>query len=216
MLKMIGNSRVLLLFLLIFLTTSVLKAGEIDKENWTFLGGRTKLGNTKLAFHTANFFRHGEVGYFLNHTQISLDFHSNSKWSAGIGYKQEYVNFGNYWRSEYRPMLHLYYKQSWGNVNFRNRSRWEFRFIEGELIHRYRNQFQFTYTKFERIKPYFSTEFSFYFKPLDYTRQRTILGADIPIRKFDLDLFVGHQINEDFIDEWGTKFIMGTSLNYSF
>lgn len=186
-----------------------------DFENWTFVGGETKIRNIELSFHSANFFRNG-TDYFLNHTQLNLDFPSKSNFSFGIGYKQEYVDFIGKWRKEYRPMLHLYYSKSWGNFEFGDRSRWEFRFIEGELINRYRNQLQFSYIKFKKITPYFSTEFSFYFNRLNYTRQRTIIGTHISIKRVNLNLFLGHQINEDFPEMWTNKIMLGTGLSYGF
>ena len=200
--------------MLVFLSVQS-RAGKTEVENWTFLGGETAIGKLGFSFHNANFFSH-QNGYFLNHTQLSLDFPSKSNFYLGIGYKQEYVQFPTYWRAEYRPMLHLYYKKQWGNLNFRDRSRWEFRFMDGQLINRYRNQVQLAFTKFENIKPYFSTEFSFYFNKLNYTRQRTILGAEIPIKKVSLNLFLGHQINEDFPEIWNTKIMLGTGASYSF
>lgn len=188
-----------------------------DFENWTFVGGETKIKNMEFSFHSANFFNGGS-NYFLNHTQMTLEFPSKGNIYFGIGYKQEYVEFEgrNDWRSECRPMLHLFYEKDWGYLNFRDRSRWEFRFMDGEFINRYRNQVQFAYTKFKRIIPYFSTEFSFYFNKLDYTRQRTVLGAEIPIKSINLNLFVGHQINEDFPETWNNLIMMGTGVSYSF
>lgn len=187
----------------------------IEFENWTFIGGQTKIRNMNFQFHSANFFRDGS-DYFLNHTQLSLDFPSKKSISFGIGYKQEYVEFPDRWRSEYRPMLHLYYNKNWGNFNFKDRSRWEFRFIDGELINRYRNQLQFSFRKYKRFTPYLSTEFSLYFNKLDYTRQRTLIGAQIPLNHFKFNLFLGHQINEDSPKVWRNKMILGTMLYYDF
>ncbi len=189
--------------------------GAADFETWTFVGGQTKIRNTGFFFHSANFFRNGS-GYFLNHTQLALDFPSKKSISFGVGYKQEYVEFPNRWRTEYRPMLHLYYKKNGGNFSFRDRSRWEFRFMDGELINRYRNQLQLSFTKSKKITPYFSTEFSFYFDKFDYTRQRTILGAEIPVKNFVLNLFAGHQLNKDFPNDWNATIMTGTGLVYRF
>lgn len=187
----------------------------IDFENWTFVGGQTKIRDMNFQFHSANFFRNG-TDYYLNHTQVTLDFHSKNSISFGIGYKQEYVELSDSWRAEYRPMLHMYYNKSWGNINFKDRSRWEFRFMDGDLINRYRNQLQLSFTKYKRITPYVSTEFSFYFSPLDYTRQRTLFGAQIPANHFNFNLFLGHQINEDSPEIWTNKMMLGTTLNYVF
>ena len=189
---------------------------DTNIENWTFLGGITHLGKTELSFHSANFFRHRIDGYFLNHTQISLHFPSKSNWSAGIAYKQEYVKFPDRWRTEYRPMLHLFYKINVRYLNISDRSRWEFRIMDGGLINRYRNQIQLAYTKSKKLTPYISTESSFYFNPLNYTRQRTIIGAEIPLKNFELNLFAGHQLNEDLPKVWNTTFMIGTGLMVHF
>ena len=203
---------VIILFILLF-SNQRLIAG--DFENWTFVGGVTKIKKLNFYFHSANFFRNGS-DYFLNHTQLSLDFSSKKNISFGIGYKHEYVEFPNRWRTEYRPMLHLYYEKDLGYLSFRDRSRWEFRIIDGALINRYRNQIQFSYRKFKGFLPYVSTEFSFYFNKFDYTRQRTIIGVEIPIEKVKLNLFLGHQVNEDLPDNWNPKIILGTGLIYNF
>lgn len=186
-----------------------------DFENWTFIGGRTNIGQSEFSFHSANFFRAGS-DYFLNHTQLSLDFPSQHAFSFGIGYKQEYVEFPNHWRAEYRPMLHLYYQKTLGNFVFRDRSRWEFRFFDGELINRYRNQIQLSYSNFEKFTPFVSTEFSFYFNEYNYSRQRTILGANVPLKKINLSIWTAHQINEDLPRQWSSKFILGTGVFYNF
>lgn len=205
------------LFITAFLiiNSSYALKNETEVENWTFVGGNTKFSNYFFLFHSANFFRHQE-GYFLNHTQLSLDYITGKNIYFGIGYKQEYVRFPDYWRAEYRPMLHLYFEKKFGDFVFRDRSRWEFRIIEKELINRYRNQLQLQYKKYKKFTPYFSTEFSFYFDELNYSRQRTIIGALIPVQSFHLNLFLGHQLNEDELHEWGTKFMMGTGLSYVF
>jgi hypothetical protein len=202
-------------FILGFLILSGGALHAADFETWTFVGGQTKIKNMNFFFHSANFFRDGS-NYFLNHTQLTLDFPSQKSIGFGVGYKQEYVEFSTGWRAEYRPMLHLYYNKSWGNFSFRDRSRWEFRFYDGELINRYRNQVQLMYKKFNVFSPYVSTEFSFYFNELGYSRQRTILGSFIHVKSVNFNLFFGHQLNEDFPGLWTNKFMLGTGLSYKF
>jgi len=211
--KLIKLKFLSIVFCILIFSFSSLRAS--DFENWTFIGGQTKIGEMNFYFHSANFFRGGN-DYFLNHTQLTLDFPSERSISFGVGYKQEYVEFPNHWRAEYRPMLLLYYKKSWGNIDFRDRNRWEFRFIDGELINRYRNQLQFSYTKFKTFTPYFSTEFSFYFDELGYSRQRNILGTVIHVKKINFNLFLGHQLNEDSPGIWATKFMLGTAVIFKF
>lgn len=207
------NLTTLIIGVLIF---SAARSDASDFENWTFAGGQTKIKNMNFFFHSANFFREGS-DYFLNHTQLTLDFPSQKAISLGIGYKQEYVDFSTRWRAEYRPMIHLYYNKSWGDFRFRDRSRWEFRFIDGELINRYRNQMQLMYSKFKVFTPYVSTEFSFYFDELGYSRQRNIVGSFIHvIDNVNLNLFFGHQLNEDIPGLWTTKFMLGTGVSYKF
>lgn len=213
MYKLIKPKPLLLLWAVV--TFSTVTALSADFETWTFVGGQTKIKNMSLFFHSANFFRDGS-DYFLNHTQITLDFPSQKSISFGVGYKQEYVEFPTRWRAEYRPMLHMYYNKSWGNFSFRDRSRWEFRFYDGELINRYRNQVQLMFKKSELFTPYLSTEFSFYFNKLDYTRQRSILGSFIHVKSVNFNLFMAHQINEDYPDIWKNKVILGTGMSYKF
>ena len=209
--------RIVILFVtgILILNPAFAAKHESEVETWTFVGGNTKFYDFNFFFHSANFFR-GNEGYFLNHTQLTLDYLTGKSIYFGIGYKQEYVKFPNYWRAEYRPMLHLYFEKKIGSFIFRDRSRWEFRIIEKELINRYRNQLQFQYKEFHKFTPYISTEFSFYFDEFNYSRQRTIIGTLIPVQSFHLNLFIGHQLNEDVLYDWRTKFIMGTSLSYSF
>ncbi|NOR74216.1 MAG: DUF2490 domain-containing protein [Draconibacterium sp.] len=202
-----------LLFVALFCSTVSARASEF--ENWTFIGVNTEWKKMEFSVSSANFFIQGG-GYFLNHTQLSLDFPSKNSFSLGVGYKQEYVKFPLKWRTEYRPMLHLYYTKIWGHFEFRDRSRWEFRFMDGELIHRYRNQIQLSFNKFNVITPYLSTEFSFYLKEPGYSRQRTVLGAGIPIKNLYLNLFLGHQVDKIIPGEWYNKFMMGTGLSFSF
>lgn len=206
-----------ILFTVSFILLVILSTKAEEVESWTFVGAETKIKNTELSFHSANFFGHG-FGWFLNHTQISLDFPSKHSFSFGIGYKQEYVDLQirDKWRAEYRPMLHLFYEKKWGEFYFRDRNRWEFRFINGELINRYRNQVLLAYEKFNAFTPYLSTEFSFYFNELGYSRQRSIIGAEIPIKNVNLNLFFGHQIDEVIPEHWYNKFMVGTGLIYSF
>ncbi|MCG6186029.1 DUF2490 domain-containing protein [Maribellus maritimus] len=201
--------------IIVVLIFSAVRVGAADFETWTFAGGQTKIRNMDFFFHSANFFRDGG-DYFLNHTQLTLDFPSEKSISFGVGYKQEYVEFPTRWRAEYRPMLHMYYNKSFGNFSFRDRSRWEFRFYDGELINRYRNQLQLMYKKFKVVSPYISTEFSFYFDEFGYSRQRTILGSFIHVKNVNFNLFLGHQINEDYLDVWKHKLILGTGMSYKF
>jgi len=211
--KLIKPKLIILITGVLFFIAGSLKAS--DFETWTFVGGQTKIRNMDFFFHSANFFRDGS-DYFLNHTQLTLDFASERSISFGVGYKQEYVEIFNHWRAEYRPMLHLYYKKSWGNFSFRDRSRWEFRFINDQLINRYRNQLQLTFNKFKVFTPYVSTEFSFYFNELGYSRQRNIVGSFIHINSVNINLFLGHQLNEDLPGLWTTKFMLGTGFSYKF
>lgn len=191
------------------------RAGNL--ETWTFIGGSTHIRNTRLKFQSANFFRNG-ADYFLNHSEVTLDFAGRHPWFYGIGYKQEYVEIPGVkkWRAEYRPMLHLYYQKSFGNWVFRDRNRWEFRIMNGELTNRYRNQAQFTYNKFSRIHPYLSTELSLYISPLDYSRQRSLIGVEFPIHPLTINIFLGHQIDNFLTGNPDKKYMLGIAAGYQF
>ena len=206
-----------LLFLITGLSVMNFQTSEAqDLEFWTFVGGRTEWQEAEVLFHSANFFL-PEGEYFLNHTQLMVNLPSKSHFSLGIGYKQEYVKFPGRLRAEYRPMLHLYYNKSWGGFDFMSRNRLGLRFMDGELINRYRNKFLFSYNKFKNFTPFFYTEPFFNLNKPEYTTQRTMLGASIPIwNGLNLTLLLGNQMDKVKPDTWSGKFMLGTFLTYNF
>ncbi len=207
-------TRSLLFFtVILFLIINTLKAGGY--EIWTFAGAETHWRNMGISLRSANFFLQ-DGNWYLNHTDLSINFPSKNNFSLGLGYKQEYVKFPDRIRAEYRPMINLFYTRNWGHFQFKDRNRWEFRFMDGEFINRYRNQVLFTYNKNKSFIPYFSTESSFYFNKLDYTRQRTIIGANIPIKSLTLNPFLGYELNKGLSGVWTHKMMPGASLIYNF
>lgn len=209
------KSFVLASVLLTFLFVGQNKLQANNLEIWTFVGAQTEWKKVEFSLQNANFFR-GEGGWFLDFTQASFDFKTNKSIKLGIAYKQEYVKILDIRRVEYRPMLHLYYSKKMGDFQLRDRNRFEFRFFETGLVNRYRNQIMLTYKKFEKIVPYAYTEFFFYFDKLNYARQRTALGFNIPVKSVNINVFGAHQSDKISPDFWYKKFMVGTSLNYRF
>lgn len=185
-----------------------------DVEVWTFAGFEKEWKNANLSFQNANFFT-DQPSWYLNNTQITFDLQTIKNVYFGVGYKQEYVKLTDRMRKEYRPMLRLLYQKSMGDFTFVERNTLEFRYIENEWINRYRNQLMLLYKKQKNFTPYISTEFFFKVRNFGYSRQRTLLGAFIPIKKISLNLFVAHQISE-LQPRWSEKIMLGTGLNYNF
>lgn len=205
---------ILLTFLLVF--SWGLKGTAIEKwESWTFIGIDTKIKNSELSIHNANFF-HTDYGWFLNHTQITYDFFTHKKWFIGLGYKQEYVQFSEKWRKEYRPFFRLFYQKKFTNWEIEDRSQYEMRFIEGELINRFRNQISVAYTKSDKIIPFFSTEFFVNLDNMRYNRQRIFFGLALPVGSFEFLMFTGPEINRFPLGTWRSKYILGTGISYGF
>ena len=187
-----------------------------EMESWTFVGGNIERNNQQISFHNANFFKQ-EIGWFLNHTQVTYDLGTDKSIFAGIGYKQEYVDFSTNWRREYRPFLRLFFQKEWKNWQLLDKNQWEFRFIDKDLINRYRNQIILLYEKQEKITPYCKTEFFVnVVNGLDYNRQRNFIGAFIPLSNFEVNLFVVHQYDKVAKNDWQHKFMLGTGLFYNF
>ncbi len=184
-------------------------------EIWTFVGAGTEWENMSFYLGSANFFYAGG-GWFLNHTQVSFNFATKKAVSYGLAYKQEYVKILKKTRKEYRPMLHLYYSKCFGHFEFKDRNRMEFRIFNSGTICRYRKRLSLHYTKINFIKPYVSTESFFYFNEINFARQRTVLGVEVPIRSLRLNVFGGHQTDKITTGYWHHRFMAGTSLSYSF
>jgi hypothetical protein len=81
-----------LFLVLSFAFSKEVSAEKLRFEYKTFVGGQTTIGDGRLFFHNANFFRAKE-GYFLNHTQLTYQFLKINKIDFWAGYKQEYVDF---------------------------------------------------------------------------------------------------------------------------
>lgn len=188
-------------------------AGDFDVR--TFTGAQTKIKNIDLFLHSANFFR-AKDNWFLNHTQISLYFPSKNHFNLGVGYKQEYVEFSEKWRKEYRPFVQLYYTKQFGDFEFRDRNMWEFRILEGQLINRYRNQLQLGFRRINHLLPYLSTELSWFIDPMDFSRLRTLVGVLFFLKHVNLNLFWGHELNENSPGLWSSKLMLGTAFSYRF
>lgn len=207
----------ILLLLLLLLNSRAEKADDI--EIWTFVGAETQWKKVEFSLTNANFFT-GEGGWFLNFTQVSFDFISQRDINFGVAYKQEYVKFPTFTRAEYRPMLHAYYSKQLGDLEISDRNRLEIRIFEDDVFNRYRNRIQLEYNVNNKIIPYISTEAFFYFDKVRYTRQRSTLGAIVPIKSLGINVFGVHQTDRLFanteFESWYNRFILGTSLSYSF
>jgi hypothetical protein len=217
--KYLYKTRSIILFLLLGLFVGANTEQAEDLEIWTFVGAETQWKNVEFSLTNANFFA-TEGGWFLNFTQVGFDFISERAISFGVAYKQEYVQFPNVMRTEYRPMLHGYYTKELGNFELSDRNRLEFRIIDGKMFNRYRNRIQLEYNVRDKLFPYVSTAVFFYFDEFRYSRQRTALGVVVPIKSLALNVFGVHQVDrlspELDIETWYNRFILGTSLSYSF
>ena len=185
-----------------------------DFENWTFVGGETKWKNTELSFHNANFFR-SQQSWFLNHTQVTVDFATHRKFFLGLGYKQEYVDFEERWRREYRPFIRGFYRNEFSLFQFINKNQWEWRFMDGDIIQRYRNMVMLRYQRMKRVTPFVMTEAFFYVKHFNYYRQRFFMGAAIPFKNIEVELFLGYEYTET-LGTWNKKMMLGTGVSYAF
>jgi hypothetical protein len=193
----------------------LIPANAREFETWTSIGAETEFRNIVFSLENANFFL-ANGDWYLNFSQFTFNFPLEHNFRFGLGYKQEYVKTPEKLRTEYRPMVQLFYIKTVGAWNFCNRNRWEFRCMEGDLINRYRNQLRISYLKLKKIAPYCSTESFFYFNDFRFNRQRSFIGANIFVSKIIFDLYLGHQINEHAPRHWENESMLGTSLTYRF
>lgn len=74
--------------------------------------------------------RDGFSDLFFGYVDANYRYQLTEPWAVEIGYRHAFLELGNQWREEYRPMLSLYWRGKLAGGKFSNRSRIEWRYFE--------------------------------------------------------------------------------------
>lgn len=154
-------------------------------------------------------------------TDIWLYYLGLADWlSLGAGYKRVYTKIPDGWKTEDRPMLDIAAKTKVHGFGVADRSRFEFRFPEGQdFVTRYRNKLTITspvtFTPLE-IEPYVAEEVFINFDEQLFNQQRLYGGVFIPLHeKVRLELFYIWKLDKSG-DEWHDTNVLGTWVYFQF
>ena len=86
--------------------------------------------------------RDGFSDTFFGYVDANYRYKLTGSWSVEAGYRHVFLELGDRWREEYRPMLGLYWRDKLWQGQFSNRHRIEWRYFEGNAKDRvrYRNE----------------------------------------------------------------------------
>jgi len=162
--------------------------------------------------------RDGFSDLFFGYVDANYRYKLTKLWAVEIGYRHAFLELGNQWREEYRPMLSLYWRGKLAGGKFSNRSRIEWRYFEGNAQDRvrYRNESVWTsqnaFTDY-KLTPFIEEEF-FY----DITNSElNINWITFGISKFwskGVKWKLGYRLHsQKFNGEWKNRHMLVTGIS---
>jgi len=119
-----------------------------------------KLNNDAFFVGRANLVtRDGFSDTFFGYVDANYRHTLTDPWSIEVGYRHAFLELGNDWREEYRPMLSLYWRGKLFKGKFSNRQRLEWRYFEGNAQDRVRYRNESVWTSQHTITDYQLTPF---------------------------------------------------------
>lgn len=103
--------------------------------------------------------RDGFSDTFFGYVDGNYRYKLTGPWAIEAGYRHAFLELGNQWREEYRPMLGLYWKGKLAGGKFSNRHRVEWRYFEGDAQDRVRYRNESVWTSLNTVTDYQLTPF---------------------------------------------------------
>jgi len=178
-----------------------------------------KLDNDSFLVGRANLVtREGFSDTFFGYYDVNYRHKLSSPWAIEIGYRHAFLELGNQWREEYRPMLSLYWLDKLGEGKFSNRSRIEWRSFEGTARDRvrYRNESVWqslnTVTEY-KLTPFIEEEFFYDLTDSDLNSNWITFG----ISKFwnkQIKWKLGYRLQSNkFNNNWENRHMLVTGIS---
>lgn len=163
--------------------------------------------------------RDGFSDTFFGYVDGNYRYSLAGPWTVEAGYRHAFLELGNNWREEYRPMFALYWRGKLGSGNFSNRNRIELRYFEGSAKDRtrYRNESvwrsQHTITDFE-LTPFVEEEFFYDLTDSVLNTNWLTLGVS-KFWKKGVKWKVGYRLqSQKFNGEWENRHVFVTGLSF--
>mgnify|MGYP003455803217 FL=1 len=208
-----GITYILFFLLIDFVNVEYIVGQETDMR--FVIGAQAEWKRMDIGLYNMNFFTVDGI-WFQNNTRFAVDFKSNNNFRFGTGYQYEYKELGEKIQRENRVMLFLHYLKKWNNWELKDLSTMEFRFINGALYNRYRNQLGLYYTHWHIAHPFILTEAFINVDRMQYIRQRTTIGARLPVDNLTFTLFGFHETTRILEQKWVNHFSFGIVGVYKF
>ena len=216
--------RLLLLFLALsvfcWLDSFATDDGEFQYWNTESISFKV---NKDLKITLEEEFRFGDDAAELSyqHSDLGITYLGLAQWlDIGLNYRHVFEKKSDKWKEESRPHLNATVKWKLFDIDFSDRSRFEYRDREdAENYWRYRNKFSlkfpFKFTRFQ-IQPYLADEIFYDFDAETLNRNRFYSGFEFKITKnLKGDIFYLLQRSESN-DKWININVLGTKLKLSF
>ena len=152
--------RIKLLFIILTVTilSLTVRAAETGSSHNLFY--LNKLNDNSFFVGRANLVtRDGFSDTFFGYVDANYRYALTGPWSVEVGYRHAFLELGNQWREEYRPMLSLYWRGKLAGGKFSNRHRIEWRYFEGNAQDRVRYRNESVWTSLHTITDYQLTPF---------------------------------------------------------
>ena len=163
--------------------------------------------------------REGFSDTFFGYVDGNYRYSLAGPWAVEAGYRHAFLELGNDWRQEYRPMFALYWRGKLGSGNFSNRNRIELRYFEGNAKDRVRYRNESVWTSLHKITDYELTPFveeEFFYDLTDSVLN--INWLTFGISKFwtkGVKWKLGYRLqSQKFNGEWESRHVLVTGLSF--
>ena len=154
----IHSTRLVFIIFTVTLLASTARAADTGSSHNLFY--LNKLTDKSFFVGRANLVtRDGFSDTFFGYVDGNYRYKLTGPWSVEMGYRHAFLELGNNWREEYRPMLSLYWRGKLAEGKFSNRHRIEWRYFEGNAQDRVRYRNESVWTSLHTITDYQLTPF---------------------------------------------------------
>ncbi len=158
--------------------------------------------------------------FFFGTADLGLRYQLSQRWSVDMVYRAAWLELGDHWRFENRPLINLNYTTNLAGYRFDHRSRAEFRIFDSAPDDiRYRGEFRligpWEFTRW-RIKPYLEEEFFYSVNQQRVNENWLSGGLRYKVRPNTVVKLGYRWQTQKFGDDWRHRHVLVTGLLFFF